>query len=403
MVVGLGAVSLASDMVADGGISLFGPLLGALGASALVIGLVTGGAEAVSLLLRLVSGPLADRAGNHWGWTIVGYGMTAVCIPLLAVTPFLGGAGLLVAAVLILSERAGKAFRSPAKTAILAHAAGAVGRGRGFGVHKAMDQTGAFLGPLLVSAIVASSGLIWPALLWLAVPGAVAMALLVWLRFRWPNPAVLDQALVSPASSAAQLPAEGFWRQVVGAGLPRPFFWFAAATGLTTAGLVSYGILSFDFTRRGLISLAVVPLVFAAAMAAGAFAAVVNGWQYDRFGPSALLVLPLLVAAVPPLTLVGGVGPALTGMVIWGFATGLQDSTIKALVADMVAGPRRATAYGVFAAIQGLAALLGGAAVGALYDAGPAALIWFVAVTQAVALLLLVGVLRSRAQSPAGR
>ncbi|NTW41800.1 MAG: MFS transporter, partial [Cellulomonadaceae bacterium] len=142
MVVGLGFVSLAADMVADGGKSIFGPFLGSLGASALTIGLVMGAAEAVSLILRLVAGPLADRSGNHWSWTITGYGVTAVCIPLLAVAPALGGAGLVVAATLILVERAGKAVRSPSKSALLAHAAGAVGRGRGFAVHKTLDLIG---------------------------------------------------------------------------------------------------------------------------------------------------------------------------------------------------------------------------------------------------------------------
>ena len=83
-------VSLAADMVYEGGRSLYGPLLATLGASALVVGVLTGLGEAMALVLRVVSGPLADRTRAYWPITIIGYAMTAVCVPLLAVTPALG-------------------------------------------------------------------------------------------------------------------------------------------------------------------------------------------------------------------------------------------------------------------------------------------------------------------------
>jgi len=393
MVVGLGLVSLTADMVADGGKSLFGPLLGTLGASALVVGLVTGAAEGASLVLRVIAGPLADRAGNHWGWTILGYGMTAVCIPLLAVAPFAGASGLVIAATLIIVERVGKAARSPSKTALLAHAAGAVGRGRGFGVHKALDLVGAFSGPILVAAVLTATSQLWAAFLALAVPGALTMALLLWMRRRVPDPSIYD-----PAPNDADEPPDAetirppWWTQALGRDLPGEFFVYAAAAGLTTGGLVSYGIISFHLTQAGIVALPLIPVVFAAGMVAAAIAALANGWLYDRYGAQVLLVLPLLVALVPPLALSGNLGLALSGMACWGFATGLQDSTIKALVADLVPAARRATAYGVFAAIQGLAALLGGAVVGALYGS-PGTLFVLIAASQALATALLVLVL----------
>src|SRR6185369_2992941 len=156
-----------------------------LGASALAVGAITGAGEAVALLLRLGSGVLADRSRRYWTVTIAGYALTAVCVPLLAVTPYLGAAGLAVAAVLILAERTGKAIRSPAKSALLAEAAGRVGMGRGLGVHKALDQIGAFAGPLLVAAIIAAAGgRIWPALAVLAVPGGASILILLAVRAR---------------------------------------------------------------------------------------------------------------------------------------------------------------------------------------------------------------------------
>src|ERR1700759_2554968 len=181
-VVAFGTVSLAGDMVYEGMRSIAGPFLGSLGASALAVGVITGAGEATALGLRLFSGTLADRSGRYWALTIVGYAMTAVCVPLLAVAPFVGAAGLALATALILLERGGKAIRSPSKTARLARVAVSVGRGRGFAVHKALDQVGAFAGPLLVAAVIAVTGPQWPAFAELAVPGAVCMVLLFTLK-----------------------------------------------------------------------------------------------------------------------------------------------------------------------------------------------------------------------------
>jgi hypothetical protein len=118
----------------------------------------------MALLLRVVSGSWADRSGRYWTLTFAGYALTAICVPALAITPFVAGAGLALACVLILGERVGKAVRSPAKTALLARAATGVGLGRGFGVHQALDQIGAVTGPLLVAAVIAAAGAIWPAI-----------------------------------------------------------------------------------------------------------------------------------------------------------------------------------------------------------------------------------------------
>ncbi|GIE75592.1 major facilitator superfamily protein [Actinoplanes philippinensis] len=379
-ILGFGLVSLAADMVYEGARSITGPLLAGLGASALVVGVVTGAGEAAALLLRLVSGPLADRTARYWALTITGYGLTAVCVPLLALAPALGGAGLAVAALLIVAERIGKAIRSPAKSALLAEAAGSVGRGRGFAVHKALDQVGAFAGPLLVAAGVAvSAGVIWPALAALAVPGAAAMLLLVWISRRFPAPARKE----TPGTVAAGR-------------LPRRFHWFAMSAAAATGGLVTFGLLSYHASRTGQIPVALVPVLYAGAMAAGAVSALASGHLYDRWGARVLYALPALAAATPALALSGSAPAIVTGTLLWGAAVGVQDSTVKALVADLVPAPRRATAYGVFAAVQGVAALAGGLLAGALYEHSLTLLAVVLAAAQLVSVVLLAVTLRMR-------
>lgn len=393
-VVAFGVVSLAGDMVYEGMRSVAGPFLGSLGASALVVGLITGAGEAMALLLRLFSGPLADRTGRYWSLTILGYAMTAVCVPLLAFAPFVGSLGLALAATLILLERAGKAIRSPSKSALLARVATSVGRGRGFAVHKALDQVGAFAGPLVVAGVIAVAGVQWPAFAVLAVPGAACMLLLFTLRRHTidaqPESEVAD-TLDAPARTSATVSTI-----VEPRALPAHFYAFAVSCALGTLGLMTFGVISYHLVDAGLVETAVVPLLYAAAMATEAVAALVTGFAYDRWGPPILYSLPAVIIAVPALALSNTLTLVVAGVLLWGAVTGVQDSTVKALVADLVPQHRLATAYGVFAAFQGVAALAGGTLAGGLYTEHRMLLVALVALTQVLSAVLLLVALRRR-------
>ncbi|MEU9044913.1 MULTISPECIES: MFS transporter [unclassified Kitasatospora] len=383
-VVWFGIVSLLADFVYEGARSVTGPLLASLGASALVVGVVTGAGEAAAFGLRLVSGPLADRTGRFWALTIAGYALTVAAVPLLGV------AGTLTAAcVLVVAERVGKAVRSPAKDTLLSHATAATGRGRGFAVHEALDQFGAVIGPLTVAGVLAVTGSYAPALGVLAVPGVAALAVLVWLRARVPEPARYEPASTpghpcggnSDGGEEAEPPR-----------LPRAFWVYAAFTAATTAGFATFGVVSFHLVQRHLVSVSLVPVLYAAAMLADAVVALATGWLYDRVGPRVLAVLPVLVTAMTALAFSGSRAAVVAGVLLWGAVMGVQESTLRATVADLVPAARRATAYGVFAAVVGAATLAAGALTGALYEVSVPALIAAVTVVQAGALVLLVAV-----------
>lgn len=399
-VVAFGLVSLAADMVYEGMRAMAGPFLGSLDASALAVGLITGAGEAVALVLRLVTGSWADASGGHWRLTVLGYGMTAICVPLLAVTPFLGSAGLGVAAALILLERTGKAIRSPAKSALLARMATSTGRGKGFAVHKALDQVGAFSGPLLLAGVAALTGLLWPGFAVLAIPGAIAMLLLAQLRRHAPI-VTQPEPGSDPGPDAGSGPAAGttgpaaVLRAAVGAELPRAFHLFSLAAALTTAGLMTFGVISYQLVHTGVVAAAAVPLVYALAMGVEALAALGTGDLFDRWGGRVLLIVPVLVVTVPNAVFTQRLWLVLVGVVVWGAATGIQDSTVKAYVADLVPAQRRATAYGVFAAVQGIGALAGGALAGALVQGHLRWLIATIAVCQAAALAILLHTTRT--------
>ncbi|MDN2498324.1 MFS transporter [Nocardia nova] len=385
-VVRFGIVSLLADFVYEGARSITGPLLGSLGASGFVVGVVTGVGEAAALVLRLVSGPLTDRTRRFWAWTISGYVLTVVSVPLL------GLAGVLwVAAALVIAERVGKAVRSPAKDTLLSHATTVTGRGRGFAVHEALDQVGAVAGPLTVAAVLAATGDDFtPALTMLAIPGAAALLLLVRIRIRVPDPARYEPAAAAPRPGISRVP------------LPRRFWLYCLFTAVSMLGATTYGVLSLHMVAAGVFTAATVPVVYAAAMGADAVAALASGWLYDRVGAKTLLVLPVSTALVPVFGFAGGMGAVLAGALLWGATVGVQESTLRAVVADLVPADRRATAYGIYAAVLGAATAAGGAITGFLSDTSYSALIATVVVVECAAVVVL-SALAARRRPAAGR
>jgi len=267
--------------------------------------------------------------------------------------------------------------RSPAKYTLLSHAASVTGRGRGFAVHEALDQTGAVIGPLTVAGVLAVTGGNYAlALGVLALPGAATLALLAWLPFRVPHPESYEASGADPDDPAA--PRR--WAQ------PPKFWLYCGFVAITMTGFATFGLLSFHMVTQGLLRAAAVPVIYAATMAAGALASLASGWTYDRFGAKTLTALPILSALVAVFGFAGNVPMVVVGALLWGGAVGIQESTLRAVVADLVAAPRRASAYGVFAAGLGAASAVGGALIGWLYDISIGTLVVVVVAIQLVAL-----------------
>ncbi|PVA22149.1 MFS transporter [Mycobacteroides abscessus] len=368
-----GVISMLADIVYEGARSITGPLLASLGASALVVGVVTGIGEAAALALRLVSGPLTDRTRKFWAWTISGYALTVVTVPFLGVSSVLW-----IAATLVIAERVGKAVRSPAKDTLLSHATAVTGRGKGFAVHEAMDQIGAITGPLLVAGMLALTHVNYlPTFAILALPGGATLLLLFWLRRRVPHPERYEHD--DYIRGAADRPHK--------LSLPLSFWLYSGFTAITMIGFATFGVLSFHMVQRGVLPVPAVPIVYAAAMAADAVAALLSGWAYDRVGPKSLAALPIVGATVPMLAFTDSLPGIVLGALLWGAAVGIQESTLRAVVADLVPPPRRATAYGVYAAVLGTATAIGGALTGYLYGVSIPMLIAVVGVIQLVALI----------------
>jgi predicted MFS family arabinose efflux permease len=369
----VGIVSLFADMAYEGARSITGPYLASLGASATVVGLVAGVGELLGYSLRLVSGRLSDRFRAYWPITIVGYLVQMTAVPALA----LAGSWPLAAA-LIIAERIGKAMRNPPRDAMLARASQSIGRGWGFGLHEALDQAGALIGPLVVAVVLARTGQYPAAFAILVVPAALTLATLGLARVTYPQPPGI-------ATQAADVHGEG---------LPRAFWLYLAAAAFVAAGFADFSLIAYHFQRTSLVEPALVPVFYALAMAAGGLAAVIFGRWYDRVGIGLLIPLTAIGALFAPLVFLGAPPVALLGVLLWGAGLSVHESIMSAAVAAMVPPGRTASAYGLFTMAFGLAWFAGSAALGFVYDRSVVGAAVLALVLQLAALPILVEVAR---------
>lgn len=383
-VLGFGVVSMLADFVYEGARSVIGPYLASFGASAALVGFITGAGESVALLFRLVTGRLSDRTGRHWALSIAGYAITVIAVPFLAAT-----VTLWQTAGLVIAERFGKAVRTPARDTMLAQAGTGIGRGRVFAVHEALDQSGALLGPLLVAGMLALSGYRL-AFAVLALPGVLALGMLWWLRRAVPVPGGYEtDPKPSLEVSAAAEPA-----RVKAPALPARFWLYTAFTAVSMTGFATFGVLSYHLQTRHVLPLALIPVTYAAAMGAAALAALASGQLYDRVGLRGLIIALPLTAVVPVLSFSTNAALVWVGAIIWGAAMGIHESTMRAAVADLVPASRRGASYGIFAGAYGLAWLAGSTLIGVLYSHSLTALTVFVAGTQVAALIVFLSLIR---------
>jgi MFS family permease len=371
----LGIVSLFADATYEGARSITGPFLGSLGASATIVGIVAGLGELVGYALRLVSGYLSDRTGKYWTITVIGYVVNLLAVPVLA----LAGRWE-IAAALIIAERFGKAIRNPPRDAMLSHATSEVGRGWGFGLHEALDQIGAVLGPLIVSAVLFLKGTYQSSFAVLLIPALMAISILIFARVLYPTPRDMEAVSEKPT----------------GRGFPKVYWIYLAAVACIAAGYADYPLIAYHFGKVSSVPRDWIPVFYAVAMGVDALAALIFGRLFDRFGLVVMIGAVVLSALFAPLVFMGDFGLALVGVALWGIGMGAQESIMRAAIANMVPADRRGTAYGVFNTSYGVFWFAGSALMGYLYDISIPSLVAFSVAAQLVSIPIIAVVRRRR-------
>lgn len=366
----MGVVSLFGDIAYEGARGVTGPFLYTLGAGAAAVGLVAGLGEFLGYALRLLTGHWADRTGRYWIFAFCGYGLI-LAIPLLAL------AGIWqVAALFIIAERMGKAIRAPSRDCMLSYATKQVGRGWGFGIHEAMDQIGAVIGPVALSAVLFLHGGYRYGFAILGVPALLTLAMLWAARRKVPAPEAMEQSDPSPSPPDSGRLSQAFWLYTL----------FAF---LSVAGFANFQLIAYHFAARSIVPQAQIPLFYALAMGVDAIVALIIGKAYDRIGLASLLALPLLTIPIPFLGFSRSYALAICGVVVWGAVMGIQETIMRAAIADLTPMARRGLAYGIFNTAYGAAWFAGGLVIGILYEHSIGLVIAFAVVMQAIALPIL--------------
>jgi MFS family permease len=327
-------------------------LVGTLGASVALVGLIEGVAEATASITKVFSGWLSDRLGKRKLLAVLGYGLGALSKPIfpLAVTPIevLGAR---------FADRIGKGLRGAPRDALVADITESGARGAAFGLRQALDTIGAFLGPLIaIGLMLLLAGDIRAVFAWAVIPGLVAVLLMIF---------GVEEPKRSPESKAARAPIR--WAEVRDMGAP---FWSVVAVGVVfTLARFSEAFLVLRAQGVGLsptripVVLIVMNLVYAAVAApAGALSDRVDRRTLLAAGLGILILADLVLAFSP--TIAG----VLAGVALWGVHMGVTQGLLSALVADAAPARLRGTAFGVFNLATGVTLLAASGLAGGLWS-----------------------------------
>lgn len=368
-IVMLGFVSMFADMTYEGARSIIGPYMYTLGASAAVVGTVAGFGELISYALRIFSGYLTDKTGYYWLLASIGYVINLVAVPSLALA-----GNWEWAAFCVILERFGKSVRAPAKDAMLSFASKEVGRGMGFGLHEAMDQIGAVIGPIIVTLALYHHASYQTSFVILFIPAIFALSFLSFAYWQFPEPKDLEVKIPN-------LHAEG---------LTKSFWIYTTAVSLVAAGYTDFALIAYHFQKTAHISTLWIPLFYSVAMATDGIAAFFLGRLYDTKGLMVLVISTVACALFAPLVFLGNFYFIMLGMILWGIGLGVQKSIMRAYVAELVGVNKRGSAYGVINMCYGISWFLGSALMGFLYDQSFIYLIAFSVLAQLSAIPLII-------------
>ncbi len=377
----MAVVSLFNDMTFEGAASVLGAYETLLGMPTVWLTAISGAGALLGCSLRMLFGYLSDKTGKYWPFVLIGYGIDMISVPLLALVPENGWA---LAVVFILSEKLGKAIKKPAKSALVSFAAKQKGEGKSFALGEALDQIGACIGPLIVTAVFAFSNnepslrQYHLAFLFLGIPALACLALLVTARIRYPKP-------------------EDFERSERKEGLGRfkmtpSFLVFCLGGAIFAMGFLdSFSLLNKDILLKGVIDESYLPLLYSYAMFIDALSALFFGFLYDKIGFVSLAIATALSA--PYGFLIFGASSLwviFIGLTSWGIGIGACESVLLSGVATLSSKETRARSYGFFELCYGLSAFGFSFLIACLYEKSSFALSLFILISIAVSALLFL-------------
>ena len=369
----MGIVSMLGDIVYESGRGIAPDYLYFLGASALLVGLTSGVGELVGYGMRLVSGPLADRSHAYWLFIFLGYGLI-LAIPMMGFTN-----SIWIVMSLVIAERLGKALRSPSRDAVVSVVSKGMGSGKAFGLHEFIDQIGAVVGPAFVGFIMLRTANNFSFSLQLLFPFYFLMMAVLYLTYHRIRGAVEEVRRQTTAIEGK---------------LSRGFWVYSGAVLMNTIGLMPIALILYNGAKilESGGQLWLVPFLYVIVQLVDAPMALISGHIYDKIGIK-LLALPFALSVLPfTFQFFVGLPGVILACIAYGLVLGMQESTYRAAITDIVPLGKRGSAYGFFNVMLGAGTFVSGVVFGFMLDVSvsPLSILSFVVIAQILAIFLLL-------------
>ena len=379
----LGFVSLLMDLSSE----IYHALLPAfitiaLGLPATALGAIDGVAEATANFAKLVSGRLSDRSRTRKPWVAAGYGLAALSKPLF---PLASNAVMVLGARFV--DRVGKGIRGSPRDAMIADETPPEIRGRAFGLRQAMDTAGALLAPLVAIGLMVFLANNIRAVFWVAIIPAGLSFLLAWLALREPERKLEEGKRPPFFAGFRELTKDT--RRLLSVG-----FLFSLAR-FSEAFLILKGIEVGLNETWSPLTLALFNLAYVAlAYPAGALS--------DRMSPRAILMagMAALIAGNLVLAKTGGYAGLVIGVTLWGAHMALTQGIFARMIADSAPEELRATSFGAFWFVTGIAGLFASLAAGMLWDKDGSSATFLASAGLAAVALAMLALLEDRKPTP---
>ncbi len=347
-VVRLGYVSLFTDVSTEMvlGVLPVNFIIDQLGANAAILGLIEGTAEAVNYIFRVIAGILTDKVGRRKPFVIIGYGLSTIAKPLFAIATSWGQAfGVRV------TDRAGKGARTTPRDALISDSVPSSQAGKGFGLHRSIDQVGAVLGPLLAFALLPLVGL--RGIFWISfIPGAIALFILLFFvndaRARARRRSIFENAK---------------------AVLTREFVIFLVVLEIFSVGAYNFSFILLTARSVG-VQEGLIPLVYAVLNLATVFVGLPAGMLADKAGKPVVLCVSFLVFLATSLAGIFLHGYWLYGFLIaflFGSYLSIADTVQRAMIPDFTRPGLKGTGYAVYYTLVGVGSFVANSVFGSLW------------------------------------
>jgi len=342
-----GLTSFLTDTSVKMVYSVMPMFLMSIGASKTSLALIEGIAESTAALVKVLSGFWSDKIGKNKPFMVIGYGLSALIIPLytFVVSP-------VQVLVLRFIERFGKGIRTAPRDSLIAGSITDGESGRSFGLQKAMDNSGAIIGPLIAFAMLSS------------VPGNYRLIFLV-----AGIPAILAILVLILGIKEARKNRDELFPEFHFKDFPAKYYFFLIIVFFFTLGNSTDALLMVKANDIG-IKVALIPLVYLITNVVSVLASIPVGSLADRIGKEKILITGFLIYAVVyyGFGVTTSMGAIIALFALYGLYSAATDGIMKAFISDMIDSNKKGTGLGIYNALLGVTLLPASLIAGSLYD-----------------------------------